>query len=161
MNWSKSNKTSLCITLLIITVLTSCSMRNERLEQEAHHMILNQASSFKHALKEKEVLIIIPRTGCSGCIGLADYYFLEETYDTRKVQFVFTKISSLKTLRIRLGKDKIEQSHVYIDINNSFSKGALNSLYPAIVFMDAGKIMDIEFLSPDKEHLINTLMNKL
>lgn len=161
MIWLKLNKSSHLLALLILLLLIGCNKHKEVLIGKVQEVILSKPAAFGDLVRTKEVLVIIPRTGCSGCIGLADSYFKEETYDSSRVQFVFTKITSLKTLKIRIGKEKTEQSHVYVDTENSFSAGKLGSMYPMIAFIEKGKIVELEFLSPDKKHLINRLRGLL
>lgn len=153
-----SNKSlSLLVSLIMLTCILSCQQPSKAIQQQLEEALLSEPSALGSSQNAKQVMMVIPRTGCSGCIGMADFYYKEASYDTAKIQFIFTKVSSVKTLKIRLGEEIIKKDFVHIDTERIFSARKLNSIYPIIVFLENGEIKDIEFLSPDKKNLINEL----
>ena len=153
-------KACLWIIILFIAVC-SCNKFNKKAELQLEAIINEQEVDFQEQLGGKEVLFIIPRTGCSGCIGMADLFFKEKNYDPSKVQFVFTKVNSLKTLKIRLGPENLDKNNVYVDKNNLFSTKSLDSIYPIIVHMKSNEILKLEFLSPDNRNVLNKMRQDL
>ncbi len=157
-----SNKLLLAFTgLVLLTCIFSCQQPNKAIQQQLEEALLSKPSPLGEFQNAKEVMMVVPRTGCSGCIGMADFYYKEASYDTAKIQFIFTRVSSVKTLKIRMGEEIVEKDYVHIDTERIFSARKLNSIYPMIVFLENGEIKDIEFLSPDKKNLINELRAKI
>ncbi|MFY0593331.1 hypothetical protein [Roseivirga sp.] len=146
-------------TIIIFTLISACNPQQE-LSNEIGLALESKSSALGQKFSEKEVLVVIPRTGCSGCIGTADHFYKEANYDPTKVQFIFTRIPSVKTLKIRLGKDISEKDYVYIDQEGTFSKGKLDSIYPLIIQLSNGEVLDIEFLSPDNKQVIIDLRDR-
>lgn len=105
-------------------------------------------------------MIIIPRKGCSSCIGMADYFF-KENYTRDGLFFIFTKVSSKKTLRIKLGSHSLTGKNTHLDKGYNFSSGALNSLYPLVVEVNNGKVEDSFFLTPDSKFLLTELQERI
>ncbi len=156
------NKLLLAFTgLVLLTCIFSCQQPNKAIQQQLKEALLSEPSALGESQNAKQVMIVIPRTGCSGCIGMADFYYKEASYDTSKIQFIFTKVSSVKTLKIRLGEGIIKKDFVHIDTEGIFSSQKLSSIYPMVVFLENSEIKDIEFLSPDKKNLINELRAKI
>lgn len=137
-------------------LLQACSSPSETLNKEVQAVLDTYSQAHGGATHSGEVLLIIPRTGCSSCIGIADRFFKQSSEDGR-MQFVFTKISSLKVLKIRLGPEVTEDENVHLDMANNFSKKSMDSIYPIVVFLDKGRVQKVEFITPHKEELINQL----
>ncbi|OEK06686.1 hypothetical protein [Roseivirga misakiensis] len=148
------------IVVLIVVLVTSCN-NQKKIISELGSVLQNKSSKLGIDFNKKEVLVIIPRTGCSDCIGTADLYYKEASYDPSRIQFVFTRIQSVKTLKIRMGKDIVRKEFVHIDSESRFSTGKLHSIYPLIVRLEEGEIKGIEYLSPDKKNLIDELRDRV
>lgn len=99
-------------------------------------------------------VVIIPGSGCSGCISEAEAFFLEN-YENDKIFFIFTKINSLKILRLRIG-DLLDRINVLIDLNDIFFiKNSTSSLYPVILNIQNNKIITYKVLDPGENMEIN------
>lgn len=98
----------------------------------------NYADTVVKTLEEKKVnltnyshIVVIPELGCGGCISEAENFFRENK--EQNILFIFTKISSMKEIRLRLGK-MIEQKNVLIDSEQLYaSKDELMNVYPIII----------------------------
>lgn len=140
-----------------LLLLIGCE-NSKKMAVSSLQAILNQQSThFVHDFTQKKMLLIIPRSGCSGCIGIADNFFKNKAYQASDIQFVFTKISSLKTTRIRLGKERLNQPEVYLDVKNHFSGKALDTMYPIICFLENGQIKSLDYLNPTNKAVLNNL----
>lgn len=62
-------------------------------------------------------LIVIPSSGCPGCISYAENFFIENRERT-DIFFVFTNIYSKKDLKIRVGESNLSLANVYVDSHN-------------------------------------------
>jgi hypothetical protein len=142
-------------------MISSCDKSLQNIKEGFQKLISSNLELVSKNVNSKKVILIIPRTGCSGCIGVADHFFKNNNYNTEDVLFIFTKISSAKTIRLRLGKERVESTNVIEDHDNQFSQGILDSIYPIILFMEGGEIQEIEFLSPDKKDLITKIQTEL
>lgn len=89
-------------------------------------------------LKEKNInltnyshIVVIPELGCGGCISEAENFFRENR--EQNILFIFTKISSMKEIRLRLGR-MIDQKNVLIDNEQLYvSKEEAINVYPIII----------------------------
>lgn len=91
-------------------------------------------------------LIVIPATGCAGCISNAEYYFLQRVQNP-EIKFVFTGIVSKKALTLRLKKEYLQQKNVYIDEDNLFYlTGFEEKIYPYKITLHNNKVLQIQRL---------------
>jgi precorrin-6B methylase 1 len=88
--------------------------------------------------------VIISNVGCGGCISGSEAFLKRNTNDS--IFFVFTNISSLKALRLRMG-DKLQQKNVYVDENNDFlfNDERIDS-YPVVLQVSNPKKVEWDFL---------------
>ena len=88
--------------------------------------------------------MIISNVGCGGCISGSEAFLKRNTNDS--IFFVFTNISSLKALRLRMG-DKLQQKNVYVDENNDFlfNDERIDS-YPVVFQVSNSKKVEWGFL---------------
>ena len=91
-------------------------------------------------LSNYRCIVLIPNSGCSGCVQEAEDYFLQHQ-NNKDVLFIFTNFPSQKTLTIKLGKDSLTQSNVWLDNDNSFYYPEyVESIYPCVIFLKEGVI---------------------
>ena len=106
--------------------------------------ILN-ASNLIELLKSNEQhykainnIIIIPGSGCQGCISNAENMVLKNAQGADKeIKYLFTNIISFKLLKLRLDSLKNDDNIIY-DLQNSLK---YTSIYPCIIFLKDGKII--------------------
>lgn len=91
-----------------------------------------------------QYIMLIPNSGCTGCISEAEHFFKE--YNNRdEILFIFTHVMSNKDLRIRLGKKNIQKENVFIDKNNSFYFEEFEeSIYPIVAVIKNKKIVALK-----------------
>lgn len=65
-----------------------------------------------------------------------------------KILFVLTNISSLKILQQKVGIKISDHSNVFIDRNNQFKLPTENAIYPCIIQIKNGEILQYAFQSP-------------
>ena len=98
-------------------------------------------------------IILIPQGGCNGCIQEAEALYLRMKSD-KTLLFIFTNYHSVKSLRIKLGKEIEKSDNVLLDANNLFYLPSYqNSIYPYAIFLSEGKVShfaDIEELQKFK-----------
>lgn len=91
-------------------------------------------------------IVIIPNVGCGGCISEAEHFFQENKEEN--ILFVFTKVRSLKELRLRHGK-KLERKNVLVDKQQRYAseKEEIN-IYPIIIDIRGKGRCKWDFLEP-------------
>lgn len=145
----------LSVSLLFLTF--GCTSPDEKTQSILQEVLDQEKGQFNQPLDDKSFLMIIPRTGCSTCIGMADQLFKNEHYIPNQVQFVFTRVTSIKTLKIRLGANEVSANNSHIDIYQKFSGPQLDSIYPIIAYLDHGKVIRVEYLTTQTKDLLNDL----
>ena len=143
--------------LLAGMALWSCSSPAKNTMQLFQQVLSEEQQKFGEAFKQKKVLMVIPRTGCSSCIGLADRFFKDQQYDPELFQFIFTRVSAVKTLKMRLGADLISSPNAYIDRDARFSVPNLDSIYPMVIYLEDGQVTGLEYLDPQNQGLLRDL----
>lgn len=106
--------------------------------------------------------LMIPNTGCSGCINSAESVLKDMYNKSSKVKFILTNVVSLKTLHVKLGIQVTHNENILVDTDNIFDKTEFNSIYPQIFFVSKadGKIFKRMEISP-KEDGLSELMKLL
>jgi len=142
--------------------LTSCSNpANEQKKTTLKQKLTEHNIKSASGNGQTSAIVIIPRTGCSGCIGMADYFFKMEGAGNNRIQFIFTKIGSMKELHSKIDPTLLSSSNVLIDNEGAFGFGILDSIYPTIAFFDNDKISRIENLSPSNKNLLEDIRSHL
>jgi len=133
-------------TLFFVLLLFSCSTEESKKEQYLKDLVTELASSLE---KCHDNIIILPGSGCSGCITVAEDFLKNNHSDTRNY-FVLTNITSLKILSHKIGVDVKTLPNVYIDRENTFSNNT-DLIYPVVIKLDcgSGKITSVEYQTTD------------
>jgi len=151
-------KHSLCI-LVLLSSLSSCMSENDK-----------YASSFEEAVNKskiptnslKAVTLILPKSGCTGCISSAEQFVKDNI--SRYSDFltvILTDAVSIKVVKVKF-TEIIDLPNVIIDEENHFYQAPLWSLYPTVIYWnDNSKIESIEYVSPNTPDAIFNLEQKL
>lgn len=106
----------LLLTLLIGIALTSCTKKGITYTDAMAPRIDSLLEEYNLPVKK---VMILPSSGCSGCVRGAEKYLIDHLNDD-SLLFILTEVHSLKMLRIRFGSDIISNENVYIDTLNHF-----------------------------------------
>jgi hypothetical protein len=133
----------LWIVLSLLSATSSCKKSGKAVEAE------NLTTAIYKAKVDYDIqwIVLLPGLGCHGCIQEGEA-FMRDHIENTGILFVLTKISSLKILQQKIGIKIEEHPNVYIDRENIFNIPTDNSIYPCIIRMKNGKIVDHEFQSP-------------
>ncbi len=130
----------LIYSLLIVWLLGSCKPK-ENLESLK---VFKQLS----ALNDKDLVYIIPGSGCTGCISDIETLAMNNLNAPTKY-FVFTKIKSVKLFRNRFGVEFINHKNVILDTTNLFKYPKnYNDIYPLLVSNESGVFTVKKSLKP-------------
>ncbi|GAB5526177.1 MAG: hypothetical protein Roseis2KO_40490 [Roseivirga sp.] len=113
-------------------------------------------------MKNKRVVMLLPKVGCTGCISSAET-FMKDHAAVYPEDFgvILTDVVSLKTLRIKLGGELIDLDNVALDTGNYFTSKQLKSLYPTLIYQRSGEITSIEYVSPEMPFALDSLILRL
>ena len=115
-----------------------------------------QPTTFEQAVKKSfdyyldtasvkcQYIMLIPNSGCTGCISDAEYFF-KEYNGNDEILFIFTHVISKKDLRIRIGKENLQRKNVLIDSDNRFYfEEFQESIYPIIAVIKDRKVVALK-----------------
>lgn len=100
-------------------------------------------------------IMILPGVGCHGCIQDGEFY-MKKNITRKDILFIVTKVSSMKILQQKLGFDLKGCTNVFVDRDNIFDIPSENSIYPCVIELKNGKIINYAFQSP-KSNAFNLL----
>lgn len=135
--------------LLIITLLItlSCNKSNNN-ELNNNSIILKKdlihfLKTEKYSYKIFDKIIVIPGSGCTGCISDAEKKF-SENYKNNKTLYIFTAIGDLKLFKLSFPNDAFSFKNVIIDSNNVMFDYGFKSTYPSELEINRGLEIEIK-----------------
>jgi hypothetical protein len=141
--------------LLVITLLPLFSCKQKAANSLEIEKVQNQ---FIQAMKEvdpsrkiknKEAFLLIPNTGCSGCINEAEMMLKREIEKESNLKYILTNIESVKLLKNKLGIDVSTHKKIIVDKDNYFYQNDLRSIYPKMyLFNSEGHLFKVLEISP-------------
>ncbi len=136
------------LTILFVMVLYMSCVNNTKYKifQESFNTIgINLASP--------KTVVVIPNEGCGGCISNATRYMIEHIDAlNNSTCVIFTGIKDLKLFKLQVNNTFLNRSDVFIDANNELFKGEMSSIYPQIIYVEEGEVIDVVVF---KEELLN------
>lgn len=133
------------VLLLVIVAVCACNPSPQKLLSESISKVLGPGTKAK-------VVVVIPNEGCEGCISEAELFVMENHKKFENVIYVFTKIHSVKLLKLRLGDSVISDSRVKLDINNDINyPERTKEIYPMMIYFESNEIRKIDYQSPKTE----------
>jgi len=98
--------------------------------------------------------VVIPNQGCEGCISTVEDFVKKHYATNDHIRYVFTRIQSVKLLRIKLGNEVMNSSKVLLDTANVIVyPDETKAIYPMIVKISDGLIAGIIYQSPESDAL--------
>ena len=143
MKMNLKNQLIVLISVLIVLITTSCKNNIKEIETASLTTTIGELKINDHI----KWIVVLPGLGCHGCIQEAEAFMRDHIKNT-EILFVLTKISSLKILQQKIGVQIRETPNVYIDLENEFDIPSDNRIYPCIIQMKDGKMVEHEFQSP-------------
>jgi hypothetical protein len=129
------------ILFILLFLCFSCKKHtyNDKIAEKINYMLQNESDNYDY-------VVIIPGSGCTGCITNAETYFLNHVVDN-SIKFIFTQSLSKKTLQLRLQKENLSRKNVFIDDDNCFYlHGFQEKIYPIITKISDKKVVNVDFL---------------
>lgn len=129
--------------LIWVIVAVSCKESKEATEKT----YLTNAIENIEDNSQYDWIIILPGLGCHGCIQEGEL-FMKKNISNRRILFVLTNIESLKILQQKTGIKISNHPNVFIDRKNQFKLATDNAIYPCVIRMKNGEILQYAFQSP-------------
>ena len=142
--------------VVIVLVVSSCKKSTENTETDN----LTASITKIHFDKQVKWIVVLPGLGCHGCIQEGEA-FVKKYIRSKNIFFVLTKISSLKLLQQKIGVQLKGCPNVYVDYDGLFNTHTDNNVYPCIVQLENGKIIEHEFQSPKNGAAFYNLRSKI
>lgn len=137
--------------VFLIVFGISCKENTDIKEKE----FLTNAIKQLNITSQCEWIVILPGLGCHGCIQEGEF-FMKENIQNTNILFVLTNISSLKIFQQKTDIKINDYLNIYIDRNNHFKLPTKNAIYPCIIQMSGGKLLNYSFQSPTSAAFFNT-----
>ncbi|HTO14529.1 MAG TPA: hypothetical protein VLZ83_02110 [Edaphocola sp.] len=119
---------NLRIIVLFLILLSSCSTENKKNEEYLSKRITAIMPTLNKCYSH---IIIIPGSGCSGCITVAED-FLKDNYKNPECLFILTSINSLKIINHKIGINVSQLPNVILDYDNVYSRYNM-PIYPIVI----------------------------
>lgn len=135
------------------------SIKNDSINIEDNLTQYLNDINLSNELPENSIQIIIPTSGCMGCINPA-IKFLKEHVGDEAFQFTVTEIIDKKQLKNWLGKDIFSSKMLKLDYENIWRRHKLNSVYPLVIVIKNKKVSSFYYVNPLKKEIWNELAKK-
>jgi len=145
--------------ILMFLCLFSCTSINEKKVQPRDANLDSLLSSIKAVDKQfspdtRSVYLILPNEGCEGCISTAEQYVLSNFKKNENMKFIFTRITSKKILKAKLTDSVLRYPNILLDTINLISfPDKSKSIYPLVVLVEKGNVVDLVYQSPEENGL--------
>ncbi|SFF02452.1 hypothetical protein SAMN05518672_11496 [Chitinophaga sp. CF118] len=146
-------KLNYSLIFLCALILGACSENNESLRKSIYALDANMLSTGNY--------VIIPNQGCEGCISHAEAFVKKNIANSDSIRYIFTRIQSIKLLKIKLGNEIMSSRKMLLDTANTIEyPDKKNDIYPMIVTVHNHRITNITYQSPDSNGLTELLSGK-
>lgn len=131
------------ILIFVSLGILACSCANNA----SYEKVLSSLLEKNIDLKDYSAVVIIPGAGCTGCISQAEDFFRQEMWREDHL-FIFTNITSLKTLKLKMeGIDLENMDNTIIDKENLYDiQENQECIYPHIAIVENGRIKEVSRL---------------
>lgn len=141
---------------ILCILIASCTQSEKTTPKSPEQVFIHVADSLFAARAQQNpkpiAYVIIPNTGCGGCISSVELLFVDLVKKKVPIRFILTNIRSLKSLRKTFGDSIVLSNNVYADQGNLiYSKvPQFTEIYPIIAYIDIqGTVFKYENVSPE------------
>ena len=141
--------------ILIIFPVSSCKKRQSELKNLNKILLRN----YGEKLKQKSFIIVIPQSGCPGCIDRA-ISFIKRNIENNTFYFVvLTNVTDKKYFTYLIGPNLVLNENFMFDESNEIGRASHITIYPKIFLLDKGKVKSIIEASPKEKNIWKKLSN--
>lgn len=134
---------------MFFLLLFSCNSTKEDKDKKYISKKIEQLMPTMNKCFEK--VVVLPGSGCPGCITVAEDY-LKENYRNKNILFVLTNTQSFKLLSQRVGTDVLKLSNAYVDESDVISK-PISLIYPVMILYNCtnDKVSNVNIQQPGND----------
>lgn len=126
---------------LIFSLLILCSACSAD-----HTPLYRNIQALDNKMFSTGTYVIIPNQGCEGCISQAEAFVKKNIKEKDNTRYIFTRIQSIKLLKIKLGNDIVNSSKVLLDTANIIQyPDKKKEIYPMTVNLSDNKISKVAY----------------
>lgn len=142
----------------LVFVSNGCKKTKSHEKLDIHQVDEAFASAIKRIdarekIGSRKAYLVIPHTGCSGCINEAEKIFVSTIGISKHVGFVLTRIESVKILKSKFGIADFHVAGILLDKQNLFENPHLRSIYPRVYIIENNHVDRIIEVSPQEDGL--------
>lgn len=106
-------------------------------------------------LKRYKAVVIIPSTGCNGCISGAETFMIQNFLGKKEknIFYILTGHESKKSAKIRFGSI-VNNNNFLIDTTSRFSVDPYVSSYPLVLLIESGIVVERKEINPNTSEII-------
>lgn len=129
---------------IMTLLLMSCNDKKREQFETAHSQLISNEARADWSSK---YYVIIPGTGCSGCLKKAQEFMKGGRFNSSDFNFILTDYESKKRLGFIYGDSILSLGNVHLDKENVFYNGGFYSMYPILVKSDS-KEFSVRHIDP-------------
>jgi hypothetical protein len=127
---------------LLAVLTTSCKHRSQY-----QSFLVDRINVSDINLSRYHSIVVIPGSGCPGCISEAENYCRQSLSRNDSILFIFTNIYSLKSLKNKLKIDLFNNSRIILDTCDFYYvSDYYDSMYPQKIILSKSEIVDVKTL---------------
>lgn len=135
------NKYIVLLVIVLLSLNISCRKKNYK-----EHLSKILKSELGISLNKYNLIILIPGSGCGGCISKGEDFFMKNIQN-KEIMFILTHNVSNKGLKLRFGSENIKADNVLVDKKNTFYLNNFEEkIYPMAIKINENTIEDIKTL---------------
>ncbi|RVT97201.1 hypothetical protein EOD41_19540 [Mucilaginibacter limnophilus] len=131
--------------ILAITIICGCGKKEPK-DIEADYLV--EYVKELHLQNNVKLVLILPGLGCHGCIEEGEL-FMKDMANNKNINFVLTKVESLKILQGKTGVNVKDHNNIIVDTDDRINVPTDNQIYPCVIHVKNGQFVSHEFQSPD------------
>ena len=137
--------------LLLILLCSACNNQAKTVKQ------ISETYEKRGAIFDNEVenCIVLPEIGCGGCIAGGEFFvkYNKEKFSPKQKKnlVVFTAINSKKLLLRNMEMNNFDEINCIVDTLDLYLPDGSNRIYPLILKLRNGRIIEATYQSPDSD----------
>lgn len=125
-------------------IVTSCDNTSNLIILEKSISVLDKENN-----TDRIVYFIIPNSGCTGCINVAEKFLIDNVDKEQKIKYILTNYTSKKDLSIRFKINLDTRANIILDQSNVLYANGIRTIYPIVAYFDGSYVQKIEIIKPE------------
>lgn len=122
---------NLFIVFFLYFLVSACQQRRVEFDLDLSKILPTEE------LVQYEKCIVIPRSGCAGCVSSAMNFVITNIDSLDETLVIFTGVEDLKLLKLMLGNKILGKKNVFVDTSGMVPA---NIYFPTLIHLSGGEI---------------------